>query len=982
MTQIALLTDPEPVIDPPGRIFLGWDRAILRTTAALLADRHDVGGELRMESARVVLPGARAGRRLKECLVEEAERRQARLYPPRVVTIGALPELLGPAALPSATAALGRRLWVRALRGLPAERLEMLYASVPERDDLVGWTRLAGTVAALHEEVAGAGLRFRQVAEHCDTGLLFADTERWSVLAEAQAAFESELARLGLSDPGLGRIDAAASPWPIAEGEIWLVGVVEMPAVVARALDRFREAGGRVRVVIHAPEDEAAGFDELGRLLPEAWSERAIPLLDEQIAVRGRASEQAAEVVDILAGLNGRYSAAEILVAFPDEELVPFLEQSLNAAGVRVHAGAGLPIERTPVLRLLTAAADFLEGRRFDAAAALLRHPDLSRALRKRWRAREGADGASRGDVDAYLEALDTFFTAVLPARMERGAIPATDRDARTVESLRRALDHESMLGRFRGQRPIGEWMPAIMELIAEVHSVAPLDTSRPADRALIEACRHLRSAALDLLTLPAEVEERGSAATAIRLLLDEINGESIPPSPHDDPVELLGWLELRLDDAPVVVITGFNEPFLPQSLNAHPFLPNSLRERVGLICNRRRYARDAYELTALIESRDVLRAIAGRRGASGDPLRPSRLMFAVPGRLLAERVRAFYSEDSAAPAARAGGKDVPPEEQGFLLPPEPVIRAERPIERISVTAFGKLLTDPYLFALERVRRLRAMDDGAREMDGLTFGALAHAVLERFGHSDEAALPDAEAGQRRLDILLDDAVRETFGAGSLPAVRLQVEQLRARLHAFAAWHAGWIASGWRIVGLECGTPVEGIPFEVDGEPIHLTGRIDRIDYHPERRAWAIFDYKAGDRGDPPEKTHRKGPKKERKWIDLQLPLYRLILPHLGELVPGAGTITEGDVRLGYINLPREPAETGAIFADWTEVELAEAVDCAAECVRLLRRNEFAFSAGVKRSFLDERLAAVMGIGYLESAAAATDEGTEDEGGEV
>src|SRR5690606_35866156 len=114
--------------------------------------------------------------------------------------------------------------------------------------------------------------------------------------------------------------------------------------------------------------------------------------------------------------------------------------------------------------RLLSAVADFLEGRRFDAAAALLRHPDLSRALRKRWKGREGADGESRGDVDAYLEALDTFFTAVLPARMERGAMPAAERDAGTIESLRRALDHESMLGRFRGQRSIGEWMPAIVE--------------------------------------------------------------------------------------------------------------------------------------------------------------------------------------------------------------------------------------------------------------------------------------------------------------------------------------------------------------------------------------------------------------------------------------------------------------------------------------------------------------------------------------
>ena len=112
--------------------------------------------------------------------------------------------------------------------------------------------------------------------------------------------------------------------------------------------------------------------------------------------------------------------------------------------------------------------------------------------------------------------------------------------------------------------------------------------------------------------------------------LLDELSDLSLAPDPDRDAVELLGWLELRLDDAPVAVVTGFNEPILPESVNGHPFLPNSLRERLGLVCNARRYARDAYELTALVHSRERLHVIAGRRSSTGDPLRPSRLAFAV----------------------------------------------------------------------------------------------------------------------------------------------------------------------------------------------------------------------------------------------------------------------------------------------------------------------------------------------------------------
>src|SRR5690606_19593912 len=70
----------------------------------------------------------------------------------------------------------------------------------------------------------------------------------------------------------------------------------------------------------------------------------------------------------------------------------------------------------------------------------------------------------------------------------------------------------------------------------------------------------------------------------------------------------------------------------------------NSLRERLGLVCNARRYARDAHELTALIHSRERLHVISGRRSSTGDPLRPSRLAFAVEGETLARRVEQFYS--------------------------------------------------------------------------------------------------------------------------------------------------------------------------------------------------------------------------------------------------------------------------------------------------------------------------------------------------
>ena len=205
------------------------------------------------------------------------------------------------------------------------------------------------------------------------------------------------------------------------------------------------------------------------------------------------------------------------------------------------------------------------------------------------------------------------------------------------------------------------------------------------------------------------------------------------------------------------------------------------------------------------------------------------------------------------------------------------------------------------------------------------------------------------------------------------AVRIQVEQLRARLHAFAGWQARRTADGWRIVGVECSTPREGIPFVVDGEPIQLTGRIDRIDYHPESRELLLLDYKTSDKAKSPEETHCQRRYGEIVgWVDLQLPLYEQILPHL--FASGAlGDVTPAAVRVGYITLPRDLEGTGERLAAWPPAAVDAALEQAYDVVRALRNNEFVYNPKVTAPYLEGSIASLLGIGYLESAAEANEE---------
>ena len=329
------LADPRSRTIHPRPHFVGWGRDVLRKAAALLAEQYASGVELRMDHVTVVLPGARATRQLKEHLLIEAESRRLRLIPPRITTVGALPELLYQPGRPTASDALSRSIWRQALRDLPSDRLELLYTAPPAADDLLAWNRLARNVMTLPQEVSGGALRFEDVARRTASGLLFADTDRWSVLAELQTEYAGKLAALGYSDRALARIEALSQRAAALNHDLWLVGVIELQRVAWQLVASARGAAQHLKMIVQAPPEEASSFDELGCVRTEAWASRPIPVRDAQFAVREGPADQAREATRFLASLDGRYAAEEILVATPDETLVPYLEQTLGALHVR-----------------------------------------------------------------------------------------------------------------------------------------------------------------------------------------------------------------------------------------------------------------------------------------------------------------------------------------------------------------------------------------------------------------------------------------------------------------------------------------------------------------------------------------------------------------------------------------------------------------------------------------------------------------------
>jgi len=554
------------------------------------------------------------------------------------------------------------------------------------------------------------------------------------------------------------------------------------------------------------------------------------------------------------------------------------------------------------------------------------------------------------------------------------GGSPSGVRGADAVATVLLRLD-EGLLGSVAepDRRRRADWANSFVDVLERLYGRRALDSGRRSDRTLARALSAVAVACRSLADLPPELDGDVSAASALRDALRLAAGGRIGAEPESDAIEALGWLELHPDDAPLKILTGANEPFLPEAVRGDPFLPDALRGMLGLVDDRTRLARDVYRLQAMARSTPCLVVVAGRRTDQNDPLRPSRLLFAAEPDTVVERVHRFFDATRADAVSDAdAGEDGGPSPSrrgsaggGFSVPPVPRLHAERILDRVRVTDFSRLLADPYRFALLREVAGDSVRDDARELDPMQFGNVVHEVLDELGKEDTIHSADVDVLVERLDSLLYTSYQRRYRSGAqVPhvSVRIQREQIRSRLHAFAAWHAGRVEEGWEVVGTEVGTQEGGIPLDVDGRSIRVTGKIDRIERHAETGAYAVFDYKTAGTFKTPEQHHRT----RGRWVDLQLPLYRWMLPRLRD-DEGATRFPDAvdvPIAVGFVNLCRTLSKIGSVEAAWSDEEHADALETARAAVRDMRGEGFGWDPSRTPPYPNDEVERILGKGVL------------------
>ena len=653
----------------------------------------------------------------------------------------------------------------------------------------------------------------------------------------------------------------------------------------------------------------------------EKWAARHIdiPHFESRVHAVAGPFEQAECVAGLVReAIAGRHDVA---IGVADAELIPHLQGELRRhAGIEGYDPHGLPCTLHPLGELLRVLESILRTRSFDSVGRLLRLPTALWGFGGSPRALEAADrlraDALPGDIESAIERLRF-----------RDRNPPQDWLLGTLESI------QSSLATF-DSAPFHEALPAFL---AAVHARRKFDPRKPDDAALQDVAQLTSALAREMDVACEQFDLNAAPAEKLSLLIRLLESETFDTERREDSIDLNGWLELPWEPARRLIVAGFNEGCVPESICGDAFLPDGARRQLGLRDNECRLARDVFLFSALLACRQSgdgsVDVVLGRLAGDDEALRPSRLLFRCDDRELARRASSLFGVPSESRA-----RHIPAWQRAWKLRLPPIPPHAKIFSRIPVTAFRDYLACPFRFYLGRVLEMEAVEAARDELDPRGFGTLVHRAWEAFASNEEMKRC---ADERELANFLERSLRavaaDSFGRRLSLPVRVQLESAVNRVRVAARVQADTAREGWIIEHVEWPLgPDHRTPWSLGGVPI--SGRVDRVERNIRTSEWRVLDYKTASNAVIPEKAHRTGTNSSKKcegkpawmihsdhkgtlrrWTDLQLPLYVLALREK----LGTPAITTG-----YFQLPKFAGDIR--IETWTlrESELESAARCA------------------------------------------------------
>ncbi len=880
----------------------------------------------------VLVPTRNAGRLLREQLALCASKDGRALLAPKVLTPGAL---LAQQTTPDTATGLEWRLaWMHALEAAKRTDVDKIFPHLDTREEddrvttadgkippKIRWTTrqlsaLAELFVNLCDELAEVGL---DPAKEHSTGLLDAvrhlqdqddEVSRWNQITSLAKSASRILSEAGLKPPTAGKLQIARG-LALPPARLVLAGLLHYPPVIRKMLEVL-PASTQVSVLLFTPgfsQPEAVAFDPYGMPNVEFWTKANLPVEVDQITVSDNPRAMAfAASEDLAVALEQGIETPDLAIC--DPSLAPGFVAEFEQRGAVLFDPAGIPVSRAAPIQAIELLASLQSDPSMRNTAAAARHPAVLRRL---------AEEANMQPSD-FLSFLDNMARERIPVDLEAVVALGSGGIRSAFDSLQNALNEKD------NPMTLIEW-------------VWPSGNAKLPPQE-IEILRILVDLVQNCRIKPGECFQKALIPAAIRSIASQRIPSAVPDSNF---VELNGWLETAWLPAQFLIVAGANDGLLPDQVDAHPFLPDALKQRLGLQTNAMRHARDAVLLRQLLgKCGKGLRLHLSKSSQNGEPLLPSRLLMQTQRDRLTAMMRCLFRETSPP-------LETPPRSPAWKLR----VPLRPPAKRLRVTAFRDFLSDPLLFHFRHQLAMEGPFDPAPiEADLRSAGSLFHTVMKCFCDDESASsLTDAKEIASILSSLLECAVERHFGKKPGLPLRIQAANLKNRLFTVANIEAASRRQGWKIVHAEFKFK---LPRDIlTAATVEISGTIDRIEKNEKTGEWRILDYKTGKAQKPIETHLRNWPEAEnwpnycrvditsnnktktKRWIDLQLPLYTAAVK---TLFPEATSI-----KACYLNAPAEPSETAIVDFEGCCDLTCSAMKCAEGIITDIQHGNLLFA---------------------------------------
>ncbi|MGJ8676279.1 MAG: PD-(D/E)XK nuclease family protein [Akkermansiaceae bacterium] len=887
----------------PKREFLGWDRPLLDVLKDWLF--YEPRREF-LSQTLVIVPTSNSGRRLRLALSADEGVLSPHVMPPSSLF-----------AVDTHTGNIASRqeslwAWASVIRDIDLREFPILF---PNHD--VGSTRsfsaalaLAKQMMTLRDMLADGDAEFKDAQEHS------IESDRWHELEKLENRMLQCLDAWGLLDSVHAKRQQARHPvLPAGVDRVVLACVPDPTLLAARALQSFLDRGVPVTVLIHAPESESISFDPWGIPLSEMWSKMpiTIPEWRQRLHVVDSSTEAAEVCAQVFSHEETNSDAAAL--ALCDPTFASALEKTFHEAGWSLFDPEGRNLLDSGVMRFIRVMRQLIgRSEPFDALCELVKLPGAEWIL---------PEGLSRHEAALILDDL----------RLKH--LPETMTDALYLIPKSQKFIVEKVLGQLKSLKS-SQLSITLRLSLSEWLLRTDRDVAENAEKAFTES--------LDALSRLEKLGENPTLEETFDMLAESLQSCRVSDDRGDTSLDLQGWLEISYDPARHLVLAGMHEECVPDGTPDDAFVPDSLRESLGLRDSRGRFARDAFLLKSAVQSRlkqGRVDAVVARFNDQGEARKPARLLMRQSGEELAAIVSHLFAESSS--TRSQGGAWQRDWQLDLPVLPNPYLEDSK---SLSPSAIKDYLHCPLRFYLKRVVKMKTFEAGKREMNPMDFGNICHDVVDVFGKNKAVrnSLDKDEIAQFLSDTL-DQEVRKQYGGRLSLPLMVQLESARERLRVFASHQVAERLAGWQIVETEFGVGSSDVPWSLSGQPMQMT--VDRIDRHEDGVRWRVWDYKTSATAKEPKSQHIKQwkeeenrrqlaellPPKDQRWADVQLPLYAVFVQEYFN--------TKELPEVGYIQLPKSVNNVGfTLWKDFDQALADHALTWAESAVSSILAGEF------------------------------------------